>query len=164
MLYVEKIFFCDVFQEWLQNWKSSRNQKCTRRVLKNACRDVFRFFITYNFQITLEKHEDYFFLVHKSVNITCVLTMFQFTCLMQRLDMQAIQNKLPDKTGEKNVVSDLAISVQKYPKIVTQQEIFVNQSTSIILKTKSIFISFFVVSHIFMCIKKISHQKKMVLG
>ena len=52
--------------------------------------------------------------------------MFQFTCLMQHLDMQAIQNKLPDKTGEKNVVSDLAISAQKYPKIVTQQEIFVN--------------------------------------
>jgi hypothetical protein len=28
----------------------------------------------------------------------------------------------PDKTGEKNVVSDLAISPQKYPKIVTQEE------------------------------------------
>ena len=29
---------------------------------------------------------------------------------------------LPDKTGEKNVLSDLAISAQKYPKIVTQEE------------------------------------------
>ena len=29
---------------------------------------------------------------------------------------------LPDKTGEKNVSSDLAISAQKYPKIVTQEE------------------------------------------
>ena len=33
-----------------------------------------------------------------------------------------IKKILPDKTGEKNVVSDLAISAQKYPKIVTQEE------------------------------------------
>ena len=29
---------------------------------------------------------------------------------------------LPDKTGKKNVLSDLAILAQKYPKIVTQEE------------------------------------------
>ena len=29
---------------------------------------------------------------------------------------------LPDNNGEKNVSSDLAISAQKYPKIVTQEE------------------------------------------
>ena len=33
-----------------------------------------------------------------------------------------IKKKLPDKTGEKNFVSDLAISAQKYPKIVTQEK------------------------------------------
>ena len=33
-----------------------------------------------------------------------------------------LKKMLPDKTGEKNVVSYQAISVQKYPKIVTQEE------------------------------------------
>ena len=30
--------------------------------------------------------------------------------------------KLPDKTGEKDVVSDLDILAKKYPKIVSQEE------------------------------------------
>ena len=33
-----------------------------------------------------------------------------------------IKKMLPDKTGEKIVVSDLPISAQKYPKFVTQKE------------------------------------------
>ena len=33
-----------------------------------------------------------------------------------------IKKIFPDKTGEKNALSDLAISAQKYPKIVTQEE------------------------------------------
>ena len=41
---------------------------------------------------------------------------------MQHLNIQPKQNKLPDKTEEKNVVSYLAIYAQKYPNIVTQEE------------------------------------------
>ena len=33
-----------------------------------------------------------------------------------------IKKILPGKTGENNVMSDLAISALKYPKIVTQEE------------------------------------------
>ena len=50
-----------------------------------------------------------------------VLKMFCFTCLVQHSNIPS-KKILPDKTGEKNVVSDLAISAQKYPNIVTQEE------------------------------------------
>ena len=48
--------------------------------------------------------------------------MFWFSCLVQHSNIPSKQNKLTNKTGEKNVVSDLAISTQKYPKVVTQEE------------------------------------------
>ena len=41
---------------------------------------------------------------------------------MQHSNISSKQNKLPNKTGENNVVSDLAISAQKYPTVVTQEE------------------------------------------
>ena len=50
-----------------------------------------------------------------------VLTMFCFPCLVQHSKIPS-KKILPDKTGEKNVVSDLAISAQKYPNIVTKEE------------------------------------------
>ena len=50
-----------------------------------------------------------------------VLTTFCFICLVQHSNIHE-KKILPDKTGEKNVASDLAISAQKYPKIVTQEE------------------------------------------
>ena len=78
---------------------------------------------------------------------------------MQHFDMQAIQNKLLDKTGEKNSMSDLAILAQKYSKIVTQQEIFGNQSTTLFFKTKSIlwhFLLFFT----FLCALKDLQPKR----
>ena len=49
-----------------------------------------------------------------------VLTSF-FTCSVQHSNIPS-KKKLPDKTGEKNAVSDLAILAQKYPKIVSQEE------------------------------------------
>ena len=51
-----------------------------------------------------------------------VLTMFCFTCLLEHSNIPSTKKILPDKTGEKNAVSDLAIAAQKYPKIVTQEE------------------------------------------
>ena len=39
-----------------------------------------------------------------------------FKCLMQHSDIPSKQNKLPDKTGKINVVSDLAISTQEVKK------------------------------------------------
>ena len=39
-----------------------------------------------------------------------VLTMFCFVCLVQHSNIPSKQKKiLPDKTGEKNILSDLAI-------------------------------------------------------
>ena len=40
-----------------------------------------------------------------------------------------------DKTGEGNVVLDLAISAQKYPKFVTQVEQIYMQASTVLLKT-----------------------------
>ena len=53
-----------------------------------------------------------------------VLTMFCFICLVQhkKKTFNQYKNCSLDKTGEGNVVSDLAISAQKYPKIVTQEK------------------------------------------
>ena len=48
--------------------------------------------------------------------------MFWFTGLIQHSKIPSKQNKLPDKTGEKDVVSDLEIWAKKYPKIVSQEE------------------------------------------
>ena len=42
-----------------------------------------------------------------------------FKCSQQRTDQK---KKILDKTGEINVVLDLAISARKCPKIVTQEE------------------------------------------
>ena len=50
-----------------------------------------------------------------------VLTMFCFICLVPHSNIPSKPKILPDKTGEKNVLSDLAISAQKYSKIVTQE-------------------------------------------
>ena len=55
------------------------------------------------------------------MNFYIVLTIFYFTCLVQHSNISS-NKTLPDKTGKKNVVSDLAISAQKYPNIVTQEE------------------------------------------
>ena len=52
-----------------------------------------------------------------------VLTMFHFICLVQHSNIPSKQkNIIPDNNGEKNVSSELAISAQKYPKIVTQED------------------------------------------
>ena len=56
------------------------------------------------------------------MDLNIVLTMFWLKCLVQHLNTQPKQIKLPDKLGEKNVVSDLAILTHKYPKFVTQEE------------------------------------------
>ena len=50
-----------------------------------------------------------------------VLTKFCYTCLVRHSNIPS-KKILPDKTGEKNVVSYLPISAQKYPKIATQEE------------------------------------------
>ena len=44
-----------------------------------------------------------------------------------------------DKTGEWNVVSDLAISPQKYPKIGTQEKENVKESVKLVFKTTLLF-------------------------
>ena len=49
---------------------------------------------------------------------------------------------LPDKTGEKNVLSDLAISAQKYPKIVTQEEKKFQSIHTLFFKTTLFFKAF----------------------
>ena len=66
---------------------------------------------------------------------------------------------LPDNNGEKNVSSDLAISAQKYPKIVTQEEKKFQSIHNTIFKTTLFFLQRFnVVFHMFMGIKKTFNQ------
>ena len=66
---------------------------------------------------------------------------------------------LPDKTGEKNVLSDLAISAQKYPKIVTQEEKKFQSIHNTIFQNYVVFLKRFdVVFHMFMGIKKTFNQ------
>ena len=48
---------------------------------------------------------------------------------------------LPDNNGEKNVSSDLAISAQKYPKIVTQEEKKFQSIHTLFFKTTLFFLS-----------------------
>ena len=66
------------------------------------------------------------------MDLNIVLTMFWLKCLVHHLNTQPKQNKLPDKLGEKNVVSDLAISTHKYLKLSHKKKRNINQSTSLL--------------------------------
>ena len=66
-----------------------------------------------------------------------------------------------DKTGEGNVVSDLAISAQKYPKIVTQEKEKFQGIRDSVFQNYVVFLrSFDVVFHMFMCVNETFHQNK----
>ena len=71
------------------------------------------------------------------------------------------KNIIPDNNGEKNVSSDLAISAQKYPKIVTQEDKKFPSINTLFFKTTLFFLKRFdVVFHMFMGIKKTFNQNK----
>ena len=98
MLYVEKSVPFDVFQELFfldPSWKKITNS--------------FLFPCAQNFEY--------------KTGFDIILTFVWLKCLVQHSNIPSKQNKLLGKTGEKkmNVVSDLAISAKKYPKIVTQE-------------------------------------------
>jgi hypothetical protein len=72
-----------------------------------------------------------------------VLTMFHFICLVQHSNIPSKQkNIIPDNNGEKNVSSDLAISAQKYPKIVTQEDKKFQSINTLFFKTTLFFKAF----------------------
>ena len=66
-----------------------------------------------------------------------------------------------DKTGEGNVVSDLAISPQKYPKIGTQEKEKCQGICKTVFQNYVAFLrSFDVVFHMFKCINQTFHKNK----
>ena len=66
-----------------------------------------------------------------------------------------------DKTGEGNVVSDLAISPQKYPKIGTQEKEKCQGICNTVFQNYVVFSrSFDFVFHMFKCINQTFHQNR----
>ena len=96
-----------------------------KSVWKNDRRDVFGYLITYTFKITFEKSNKYYFFCAQHFEYKLILHCFDnvlFYMFSAKLKHTIKQKILPDKTGEKNVVSDLTISAKQYPKIVSLEK------------------------------------------
>ena len=82
-------------------------------------------------------------------------------CQIWQFQLNRYKNCSLDKTGEGNVVSDLAISPQKYPKIDTQEKEKFQGICDTVFQNYVIFLwSFDIVLHMFKCINQTFHKNK----
>lgn len=165
---LKKLFFVMFFKSDQKNLSFQETENITRSIWKKRSSWCFRIFDYLQFLNHLWKTSQIIFffcaqIFEHNMDFYIVLTMFHFICLVQHSNIPSKQkNIIPDNNGEKNVSSDLAISAQKYPKIVTQEDKKFQSIHTLFFKTTLFFKAFWrCFSHVYGHKKDLQPKQKL---